>query len=174
MTDEAGPRHQDPGDRDPGDRDPGGRAGEEAVGPLAEEAARLFTALGDWARDHAPTGDPAAAVDQASAWARAMGDHLHDAGTSSGTTTSTTSSNTASSGAAECQWCPLCRAVHTVRHLSPEVRDHLATAVTSLGQAAATLLATSDPAGRPDPSAGVEHIDLDAPDPGSPDPGRDA
>lgn len=65
-------------------------------------------------------------------------------------------------GSAECTVCPICRTVHVVRGLSPEVKTQLATAATSLLNAAAGLLATAvpdqaDPASR----AGVEHIDLD-------------
>ena len=64
-------------------------------------------------------------------------------------------------GAQECTYCPICRTVHAVRELSPEVRTQLATAATSLLQAAAGALATvaSDRSTRP---GGVEHIDLDA------------
>ena len=40
-------------------------------------------------------------------------------------------------GSAECTVCPVCRTVHAVRQLSPEVKAHLTTAVTSLAQAAA-------------------------------------
>lgn len=64
-------------------------------------------------------------------------------------------------GAAECTYCPICRTVHVIRQASPEVRDHLAAAATSLMQAAAGVLAATARAGS-DPSTGVEHIDLDA------------
>ncbi|MBZ5736766.1 hypothetical protein [Nocardioides mangrovi] len=62
-------------------------------------------------------------------------------------------------GATECTLCPICRTVHAVRELSPEVKAQLATAATSLLNAAAGLLA----AAVPDQGArsGVEHIDLD-------------
>lgn len=62
-------------------------------------------------------------------------------------------------GAPECTYCPICRTVHAVRQLSPEVRDQLGTAATALLQAASGLIAaaTQDTAARP----GVEHIDLD-------------
>lgn len=65
-------------------------------------------------------------------------------------------------GAEECTYCPICRTVHTVRQLSPEVRAQLATAATSLLQAASGLIATAaqDQASRP----GVERIDLDGGD----------
>ncbi len=73
-------------------------------------------------------------------------------------------------GAPECEWCPVCRAVHVVRSASPEVRDHLATAASSLLQAAASLLASAGGAaaqtdGEPPSDDGLEHIDLD-PGPG--------
>jgi hypothetical protein len=57
----------------------------------------------------------------------------------------------------ECRYCPICRAVQLFRSASPEVREHLATAATSLAQAAAAALATAVP---PDRRSGVEHIDL--------------
>jgi hypothetical protein len=62
-------------------------------------------------------------------------------------------------GSAECTVCPICRTVHAVRELSPEVKAQLASAATSLMHAAAGLMATagSDRDGR----SGVEHIDLD-------------
>jgi hypothetical protein len=41
---------------------------------------------------------------------------------------------------ATCGWCPVCQAVDRVRGTSPEVREHLATGVTSLLHGAASLL----------------------------------
>ncbi|MCW2793585.1 MAG: hypothetical protein JWO76_2683 [Nocardioides sp.] len=70
-------------------------------------------------------------------------------------------------GSAECTYCPICRTVHALRQTSPEVREHLAVAATSLLQAAAGLLATAVPpdarAGEPGGArgTGVERIDLD-------------
>lgn len=66
-------------------------------------------------------------------------------------------------GAPECAYCPICRTVHLIREVSPEARDHLATATASLMQAFAGLLATT---AVHQPSAGdrastVERIDLD-------------
>ena len=92
------------------------------VGSVAEEAARLFGALSDWAHG--------------------VDDHL-------------------ATGAAECSYCPLCRTVHVLRQANPEVRSQLASAATSLIQAASGLLATAAPAGRRGSPADVEHIDLD-------------
>lgn len=81
----------------------------------------------------------------------------------------------AATGAPECDWCPVCRAVHLVRECSPEVRTHLASAAASLMQAAAGLMAAAarEPGRAPDRESGrepgsggarpdgVEHIDLD-------------
>lgn len=63
-------------------------------------------------------------------------------------------------GAEECTYCPICRTVHAVRELSPEVRTQLATAATSFLQAAAGLMASAGTGqtGRPER---VQHIDLD-------------
>jgi hypothetical protein len=60
---------------------------------------------------------------------------------------------------AECAVCPVCRTLHAVRRLSPEVKDHLAAAASSLAQAATALMATHPE--DPPEAAPVEHIDLD-------------
>ena len=119
--------------------------GEPEVGSLAEEAAKLFGTLSGWARDQgAEVGHGLSeAARHAGATAHDLDDHL-------------------ANGSAECTVCPLCRTVHAVRGLSPEVRSHLASAVTSVAQAASAFLSTQppgpgDPAGR----SPVEHIDLD-------------
>lgn len=64
-------------------------------------------------------------------------------------------------GAPECSYCPVCRAVHAVRDLNPEVRAHLASAATSALQALAGLAAATTGPGRSAAAGGVEHIDLD-------------
>jgi hypothetical protein len=127
---------------------PTGGAGddpEEPVGTVGEEAAKLFGALSDWARDQGSdvgTGLSGLAAHAASA-ARELNDHV-------------------ATGAPECTYCPVCRTVHVFRQASPEVRAQLAVAASSLLQAAAGLMATAVPADhqrrRGEP---VEHIDLD-------------
>lgn len=130
--------------RGPQDAAPGG--GDEHVGSVSEEAARLFGALSGWAREHGPDlvdadGELGGLAGRAAAAAREVSDHVD-------------------TGAPACDWCPVCRTVHLVRATSPEVRDHLASAAASLMQAAAGLLAAAAaPPERPQPS--VEHIDLD-------------
>lgn len=125
------------------------------VGSLAEETARLLGALNGWARDHGGgLGDGLAGMrEHVAAAAHEVDEHL-------------------ATGAPECTVCPVCRTVHAVRQLSPEVKAHLAGAAASLAQAAAGILATvapAEPAGASRPDGGptesrrgdVEHIDLD-------------
>jgi hypothetical protein len=117
---------------------------EPQVGSVAEEAAKLFGALSDWAKEH--RGDlnhqVAGFAATAAAAAADVNEHL-------------------ATDAAECQWCPVCRTVHLVRELSPEVKTHLAVAGSSLLQAAAALLATAVPDESKRSGESVEHIDLD-------------
>lgn len=123
-------------------RDPG-------VGSLAEETAKLLGALNGWARDQGDgLGDTVSGLSQhAFAAAKDANEHL-------------------ATGSAECTICPVCRTVHAVRQLSPEVKAHLTTAAASLAQAAAAMLATATPSatgpgGATGERGGVEHIDLD-------------
>jgi hypothetical protein len=127
MTDEG----QDSGAR------PGG---EEPLGSVAEEAAKLLDALQGWAREGG--GEAAGAA------AAGLGGRLKDIDEHLAT------------GGAECTWCPVCRAVAVVRQTSPEVRTHLATAASSLLQAAAGLL-DAHAQGATRPASGVQKIDLD-------------
>ncbi|MBB3040407.1 hypothetical protein [Nocardioides soli] len=64
-------------------------------------------------------------------------------------------------GAPECSYCPICRTVHAVRELSPEVRTQLASAATSALHALAGLVAAAGTHDRGAAESGVEHIDLD-------------
>jgi hypothetical protein len=127
---------------------------EEPLGSAAQEAAKLLGAMADWARDHGSDLGAAAAgfAGQASDAAHDIDAHL-------------------ATGAEECRYCPICRAVQVYRSASPEVREHLRTAATSLAQAAAAMLATPVSGERP---GGVEHIDLtdDWPDTPDEDPAR--
>ncbi len=116
---------------------------EEPVGSVAEEAAKLFEALQGWAAENGGA-DAAAAAAGFGARLKDLDAHLATDGR-------------------DCTWCPLCRAVALVRETSPEVRTHLATAASSLLQAAAGVLdAHAQRASRP--PAGVQKIDLDEPE----------
>lgn len=110
------------------------------VGSLAEEAAKLFGVLNDWAHQEGSSVGGAAEdlLGRAGAAAREVNDHL-------------------ATGAEECRYCPVCRMVHAVRQCSPDVRAHLGAAAVSLAQAFAALLATDVGSER---RGGVEHIDL--------------
>lgn len=125
-------------------------AGPDSVGSVGEEAAKLFSALSGWAKDHGNDLGHGVA-DAANGAAQAMhglGEHID-------------------TGAPECSLCPVCRTVHVVRELSPEVKSHLAVASASLMQAAAALLATAVPDEHKASSArgdDIERIDLDAED----------
>lgn len=111
------------------------------VGSLADEAAKLLGALSGWARDQAgEAGEGLSGLAaHAAASAHDLNEHL-------------------ATGAAECTVCPVCRTVHAVRQLSPEVRTHLTAAAGSLAQAVAAVMATPD--ARAEEEGGVEHIDL--------------
>jgi len=114
-----------------------GGPGDDPVGSMSEEALKLLGALSGWAREHG--SDLGAGL---GAGLEGLDEHL-------------------ATGAPECSWCPICRAVHAVRQTSPEVRAHLAVAASSLLQAAAGLLATAVPDDARERAAGVEHIDLE-------------
>ena len=118
------------------------------VGSVGEEAAKLFGALADLARQRGgDLGDGLSGLaGHAAAMAGDVNEHL-------------------ATGSAECRYCPICRVVHAVRETSPEVRDHLLTAASSLLQAAAGLMETL-PAGERTPDGAargpeVQRIDLD-------------
>jgi hypothetical protein len=113
----------------------------EAVGSVGEEAAKLFAALSGWARDQG-----AEHVGSAAGAAAAMSETMH------------TINEHIATGGEDCRYCPLCQVIHAVRTTSPEVKEHLAVAASSLMHAAAGVLATHVPSAAKSP---VEKIDLD-------------
>ncbi|CAM3827858.1 hypothetical protein [Nocardioides zeicaulis] len=123
---------------EPGDR--------HEVGSLGEEAAKLFGALSGWAREQADEAEDglSAMAARAAATARDLDEHL-------------------ATGSAECTVCPICRVVHAVRQVSPDVTTHLAAAASSLVSAASALLAT-DPGPRGARPSGGVGVDGDDPD----------
>ena len=116
---------------------------DEHVGSVGEEAAKLLSALNDWAKESGSghVHGAAAAAEGLLGGLKEIDEHV-------------------ATGSAECRYCPVCQAISLVRSTSPEVRAHLSSAASSLLQAAAGLLATSVPDGSPRAS-GVEKIDLD-------------
>ena len=118
-----------------------GHDANEAVGSVGEEAAKLFAALSGWARDQGTdyAGAAAGAAAAMSETAHTINEHI-------------------ATGSQDCQYCPVCQVIHAVRSTSPEVKEHLAVAASSLMHAAAGLLATQVPHDKGKP---VEKIDLD-------------
>lgn len=114
------------------------RPGADPVGSIAEEATKLLGALQGWAADSA--GDTATG---AAGLLRDLNEHV-------------------ATGGADCRFCPLCQVISAVRETSPEVKEHLASATTSLLHAATGVLQARAgqhrDSGRRDP---VERIDLD-------------
>ena len=131
----------------PGDRDE--QVG--SVGSVGEEAAKLFDALQDWAKESGPSG------------AQGLADGLAD-GLVGGLADQWRSVNEhIATGGEDCTFCPVCQLIGKVRQASPEVRTHLAVATSSLLQAAAGLLdarAARPTAAEPQ----VTKIDLDEDD----------
>ncbi len=117
-------------------------SGEENVGSVGEEAAKLLGALSDWAREQG-TDYAGSAAGAASSFAHAVHEVNEHLATDS----------------AECRYCPVCQVIHVVRSTSPEVRANLAIAASALMQAAAGLLATRT--NGPTSGPPVEKIDLD-------------
>ncbi len=114
------------------------------VGSVGEEAAKLFAALQDWAKDSGTeyAGASASAAAGAASAFQQVSEHI-------------------ATGGEDCRYCPLCQVISAVRGTSPEVRAHLGSAASSLLQAASGLLATVVPDdARPAHDAGVEKIDL--------------
>ena len=136
--------------------DQDGAGGADGVGSVGEEAAKLFSALSDAAREQgSEVGSGLAGLASYAAGAlRDVDRHV-------------------ATGDAECTYCPICRTVHAIRQTSPEVRDHLVSAASSLVQAAAGLLATAVPEQHRTRAEGVERIDLDEPDATTDDPTRE-
>lgn len=119
-------------------------SGSEPVGNVAEEAVKLLQALQGWAEQSGGEYADAAASAAAGTAHRlhAMNEHV-------------------ATGAPECTYCPLCQLISAVRGTNPEVRQHLASAASSMLKAVAGMLATPVPdqsTGRHDPS--VEKIDV--------------
>jgi hypothetical protein len=116
---------------------------DENVGSVTEEAAKLLHALQDWAKESGSeyAGAAATAAEGAAAAVHRVDEHI-------------------ATGAPECSYCPVCRVISAVRSTSPEVRQHLTTAATSLMHAAAGLLATQMEPSKERADGGVEKIDL--------------
>ena len=98
-----------------------GQSEQEPVGSLAEEAAKLFEVLKE--QSHQQGVGPGGFAEGASAVWRDLNEHL------------ATGEN--------CRYCPVCRVIAVTRQ--PEVRQHLASAASSLAAALTSALATRAP-----------------------------
>jgi hypothetical protein len=120
--------------------------GTPPVGSLAEEAAKLFAALQGAAGESGGSAHGDHQADGADGAAGFLGEHL-------------------ATGSRECTVCPVCQAIAFARQVSPEVRQHLSQAASSVAQAVTALLAAQPGSGSgsaaADPESGVQHIDLD-------------
>jgi hypothetical protein len=127
--------------------------GDDGVGSLTEEAAKLLRALQGWAEDNGGSYADAAASAAAGAAGAAhrLDEHL-------------------ATGSAACTVCPLCRVIAAVRGTTPEVREHFGAAAASLVQAVAGLMATTVP--DPPERRGGASENLDRTDEGEVDPWR--
>ena len=122
----------------------GGEGTPPPVGSVGEEAVKLLQAVQEWAKEsgHEYGDSFGAAAAGAGGLLQNVNEHI-------------------ATGGRDCTYCPVCRMISAVRATSPEVKQHLTTAASSLLQAAAGLMATYAPDGSPARSDGpVEHIDL--------------
>lgn len=110
---------------------------EPEVGTLGEEAAKLLLALQEWTLG----GSVDAASSPTGGLLSDLNEHI-------------------ATGSADCRYCPLCQLIAAVRATSPEVKNHLSVAASSMLQAAAVVLMPKSHGHRND-SGSVERIDLD-------------
>ena len=116
----------------------------DEVGSVGEEAVKLLAALQDWAGKSGGeyAGAAAGAAASAASALGAVNEHI-------------------ATGAEECRYCPVCRLIASARGTSPEVRQHLAAAASSLMQAVAGVMAThTGPDTKAENETGVAKIDL--------------
>lgn len=117
----------------------------ESIGSVAEEAQKLLGVLQDWAGDSGSeyAAAAAAAASSAASSLNSVNEHV-------------------AVGGSDCRYCPLCRVISAMRETRPEVKQHLASAATSLMHALAGAMATDvpDPSGRRRDASSVEKIDL--------------
>ena len=139
-------------DTRPKDEGGEGEVGEGEVGSLADEAARLFAAATDWARQYtADSRTGSASAPRSGDWPGQ--EHI-------------------ATGAPECRWCPICQAISLLRTTSPDVKEHVASLVVVARQlldSLADAVVNDGPGGnkkpRPESKPNVEHIDLSEDDP---------
>ena len=115
-------------------------SGPDPVGSAAEEAARLFAAVEDWARNRSGLLDPERQDPERQDTERPNSDRGLGAGST-------------------CGACPLCSGIALLREVKPETVEHLLDAAASVVAALRSVGPTAAPQGVSRPS-GVEHIDV--------------
>ena len=114
------------------------------TGSVGEEAVKLLQALQEWAKEsgHEYGETVGAAASGAGGLLSSVNEHI-------------------ATGGRDCTYCPVCRMISTVRATSPEVKQHLTSAASSLLQAAAGYMDTHTPE-RPESrgEGAMERIDL--------------
>ena len=98
------------------------------TGSVGEEAVKLLQALQEWAKESG----------------HEYGETLGAAAAGTGSLLADVNEHM-STGGRDCTYCPVCRMISAVRATSPEVKQHLTSAVTSLLQAAAGYMAAAHP-----------------------------
>lgn len=115
-------------------------------GPIGEEAARLFEALGEWARTNVR---PGAATDMGGQLWQGLAGGIAD-------------------GSPACQLCPVCQLIAVLRSAKPETFNHLLEASTALTAALRSMMDTEgNHAHRGSHGGSVQRINLDPPANGS-------
>lgn len=117
--------------------------GTPPVGSVGDEAVKLLQALQEWAKESG----------------HEYGESFGAAAAGAGGLLQNVNEHIATSGR-ECTYCPVCKMIAAVRATSPEVKQHLTTAASSLLQAAAGFMATHVPDTSPRSDGAVERIDL--------------
>jgi hypothetical protein len=137
--------------------------GHEPVGSLGEEAAKLIAALQGWAssRGGEPSGDATnGAAGEADSSGTSGAAHSAANGVGEPARASGVGGHTGHDPLSpECRYCPICQLVRVARQTSPEVREHLTSAVLSLTLAIKGLLEGTERE-RSHRSEPVEKIDL--------------
>ena len=122
----------------------GAGEGNPPTGSVGEEALKLLAALQGWAKESG----------------QEYGETLGAAASGAGEFLNNVNEHVATGGR-DCTYCPVCRTIAAVRATSPEVKQHLTSAASSLLQAAAGYMATHVPErAEPRGEETVEHIDL--------------
>ena len=114
------------------------------TGSLGEEAVKLLQAVQEWAKEsgHEYGDTLGAAANGAAGMFSGVNEHI-------------------ATGGRDCRYCPVCRMISAARATSPEVKQHLTSAASSLLQAAAGYMESHGPE-RHEPRAdgAMERIDL--------------